>query len=162
MLLCAAMSVVLAARAPAQRITSSERVAVAGASVAYMAAAFVGAHLAIRDSLAEAPLGLRSHRRVRDEFLTGSGTALSPGLPMLAVHGITTAYLSGSNRAAFRAAGVLEVGGVLYTLGQLCEPITYRIAREPGAVPRSWIASVTANILLPSLLTTVAARARVH
>jgi hypothetical protein len=81
---------------------------------------------------------------------------------MLAVQGIATTFLSGSNHTARTAAGVLEVGGVLYTVGQLCEPITYRIAREPGAVPRSWISSLTANILLPSLLTTVAARARAH
>jgi hypothetical protein len=144
----------------AQTLSSSDRVAVGSASIAYIAAALFGAHIAVRDSLAEAPLGWQSRRPVKQEFVVGTGTALSPGLLMLAAQAAATGFLAGPTRTARTAAGVLAIGGGLYELGQLSEPITYRILRHPRASPWDWRVSLAANLTLPSVLAVTAIRAR--
>jgi hypothetical protein len=67
----------------AQGVTGTERARLTTLSVAYMLNSLVGARIAIRDSLPEAPFGMRSERSVSQEFFVGSGTALSPGMPFL-------------------------------------------------------------------------------
>ena len=146
--------------ASAQSLSTAERVSVAGASIAYITAALFGAHVAIRDSLPEAPLGFHSHRPVRQEFLSGTGTALSPGVPMLAAQAVATGLLVGPTSTARTAAEVLAVGGGIYELGQLGEPITYRILRHPRGTRWEWRASLVANLVLPTVLALTAIHAR--
>lgn len=145
--------------ASAQRPSAARHAAVVGLSAAYLTSALWGAHIAIRDSLPEAPFGWRSHRGVRADFYTGLGTALSPGLPMLAAQAGVTALTAGSVTTTRRATGALAIAGVLYTVGQLSEPEAARVLRHPRQAPRDRVVVVIGNVVLPALLTTVSLRA---
>ena len=139
----------------AQHPTTSQRTALVALSAAYIGNALMGGHVAMRDSLPEAPFGIRSSRSVRSEFYAGTGTGLSPGLPMLAIHAAVAGLTYGSATTSRRATQALAIGGGLYFIGQLSEPITYRIARHPTAWPQRTLI-VAANIVLPAALTAVA------
>jgi hypothetical protein len=136
---------------------SVRRIAIGALSLAYVGNAAYGGYLAMRDTLEEAPFGVRMHRPVADDFYTGFGTGLSPGVPMLVAQVGVSAMLLGSSRAAQRGANVLAVFGALYTIGQLAEPITYRTLRHPSAAPER-ARVILANVLIPAALTAVAAR----
>ena len=125
MVAAAAALIVIASAAAAQTPSRGQRAAVASVSLGYVGAALFGAHIAIRDSLPEAPFGMRSLRSVRSEFLVGTGTALSPGLSMLVAQGVAAALLAGPSSTARGASTALAIGGVLYGVGQLSEPITW-------------------------------------
>jgi hypothetical protein len=143
--------------ARAQCPTSGRRIAIGALSLAYVGNAAYGGYLAMRDTLEEAPFGVRMHRPVVDDFYTGFGTGLSPGVPMLVAQVGVSAMLLGSSRTAQRGANVLAVFGALYTIGQLAEPITYRTLRHPSAaLERTHV--VLANVLIPAALTAAAAR----
>ena len=129
------------------------------ASAAYVASALAGAHIAIRDSLVEHPFGLSFEGSARDGFFRGGGTALSPGLPMLATQAVVTALTYQPAPAGETATTVLGVGG-LYFIGQLSEPETYRILGHPGRAGFAKVAVVTGNLVLPALI--VAASVKVH
>ena len=109
---------------PAQYPTASSRAAVVALSAAYIGNALFGAHVALRDNLPEAPFGIHSSRSVRSEFFLGAGTSLSPGFPMLAVHAAVAAMTAGPASTSRKATHALAVGGGLYFVGQLSEPMT--------------------------------------
>jgi hypothetical protein len=157
--LALAMASLAGPSAKAQRPSASRHAAVVALSAAYAANALWGAHVAIRDSLPEAPFGLRSHRSVRSDFLAGFGTALSPGLPMLVMQAGATALTSGSATTARRATGALAIAGVLYAVGQLSEPEALRVLRHPRAAPRERLTIVIANVVVPSVLTAASIQA---
>jgi hypothetical protein len=125
--------------------------------VSYIGNAVRGARLAMRDTLEEAPFGVRMQRSVSDDFYTGFGTGLSPGLPMLVAQAGVSALLVGSSRTAQRGVNILAVFGALYTIGQLAEPVTYRTFRHPAAAPER-LGVIVGNIVVPAALTAVAAR----
>jgi hypothetical protein len=154
----AALGVVLVVNtAAAQCPSNGRRVAIGTLSTVYIGNALYGAHLALRDSLEEAPFGWRQNRTVSDDFYTGFGTALSPGLPMLIAQAGVSTMLVGSSRTAQRGANVLAVFGALYTIGQLAEPITYRTLRRPSEAPDR-LHAIIGNVIVPAALTAVAAR----
>ena len=132
---------------------------VVGVSAAYVANALWGARIAIRDSLPEAPFGMRSTRSVRSDFYAGFGTALSPGLPMLVLQAGVTGLTTGTPAMARRATGALAVAGALYFVGQLSEPVALRALRHPRRTPAERVAVVVGNVVLPGLLTTASIRA---
>ena len=155
----AGLSALLPAPSPAQYPSGSDRAAVVALSAAYITSALFGAHIAIRDTLPEAPFGVRFPQSVRSDFFAGGGTALSPGLPMLAVHAAIAAMTAGPLPTSRKATHALAVGGALYFAGQLCEPTTWRLFRHPKTAPRDRLIVATANIVVPALMTGAAIRA---
>jgi hypothetical protein len=134
---------------------STHRAAVTIFSAAYMLNALNGARVAIRDSLAEAPFGIHSNRSIRTEFLAGTGTALSPGLPMLAAQGALTG--AGATQRSLSATDALAIFGGLYFIGQLAEPITYRgVSRGRSRIERYSI--IAGNLVLPAAMSVAAIR----
>ncbi len=75
-LVLAGLTMLLPATSSAQYPTGRNRAAVVGLSAAYIASALFGAHIAIRDTLHEAPFGIHFPQSVKADFLTGGGTAL--------------------------------------------------------------------------------------
>jgi hypothetical protein len=150
----------LASTARAQHPTSAERTAVIALSAAYTGSVLWGAHLAIRDSLPEAPFGMHSKRSVREEFFFGTGTALSPSLPMLVAQAAVTALATGPRRTARRASGALAIAGALYAIGQLAEPVVYSEFHRPRVSHTSRLAVIAGNVVLPSLMTIAGIGAR--
>ena len=107
-LVLAGLTMLVPATSSAQYPTGPNRAAVVGLSAAYIASALFGAHIAIRDTLHEAPFGIHFAQSVKADFLTGGGTALSPGLPMLVVHATIAAMTAGpmpTSRKATHALG---------------------------------------------------------
>ena len=158
-LVLAGLTMVLPATSSAQYPTGPNRAAVVGLSAAYIASALFGAHIAIRDTLHEAPFGIHFPQSVKADFLTGGGTALSPGLPMLVVHATIAAMTAGPTPTSRKATHALAVGGVLYFGGQLCEPITWRLFRHPKSAPRDRLLVAATNIVIPALMTGASIRA---
>src|SRR5262249_61058535 len=110
-----APAVVRVGDASAQCTIARQRVEVGLVSTAYIANALVGARMAIRDSLPQSPFGIRTGRTPSADFYTGTGTALSPGLPILAAQAVTSVALTGS-------AGTAPTGAPLPP--SLCVPVT--------------------------------------
>lgn len=155
LLLCGTM----VATARAQGPTAARRAPVVALSALYMANALAGAYLAIRDSLPQAPFGMHTGRTPRADFLTGTGTALSPGLPMLLLQAGVTGLTAGPPGVSRACVRVLAVGGVLYAVGQLAEPEGRHALGHPRAagVVRTLVAA--GNVVLPALLSAAAVRA---
>ena len=143
----------------AQYPAASRRAVVVGLSAAYVASAISGAHISIRDNLPERCLGIDFHRNVAPDFYIGGGTALSPGLPMLAAQAVLTGMTAGPAMTSRKATHALAVGGVLYSLGQLCEPITYHTLAHARSAPHDRLAVVVSNIVMPALMAGAAVRA---
>jgi hypothetical protein len=146
-------------RTSAQYPAASNRAVVVGLSAAYIASALSGTHIAFRDNLPERCLGIDFHRSVRSDFYTGGGTAFSPGLPMLLVQAVVTGMTAGPAMTSRKATHALAVGGVLYSAGQLCEPMTYRVLAHPRTAPRDRLAVVVSNIVVPTGMAVAAVRA---
>ena len=145
--------------ANAQYPAAPRRAVVVGLSAAYVASALAGAHIAMRDSLPERCLGIDFKRSVRSDFYTGGGTALSPGLPMLLAQAVVTGMTAGPATTSRKSTHALAVAGVLYSAGQLCEPITYGLLAHPRSAPRDRLAVVVSNIVVPAAMAFAAARA---
>lgn len=147
------------ATACAQRPSASRRAPVVALSALYTANALAGAHLAIRDSLPQAPFGMRTGRTPRADFLTGTGTALSPGLPMLLLQAGVTGLTAGPADVSRASLRVLAVGGVLYAVGQLAEPEGRHALGHPHAAGVVRTLVVVGNVVLPALMSAAAVRA---
>jgi hypothetical protein len=148
----------LAARdATAQCSIAHQRVQVGILSTAYIANALVGARTAIRDSLPQSPFGIRTGRTPSADFYAGTGTALSPGLPILAAQATTTLALTRSASTARTGARVLGVFGVGYSVGQLAEPLARAAIAHPAAKPTR-TAIVVGNVALPAAMAVLAFR----
>jgi hypothetical protein len=147
------------ATAGAQRPSAARRAPVVALSALYTSSALTGAYLAIRDSLPQAPFGMRTGRTPRADFLTGTGTALSPGLPLLLLQAGVTGMTAGSSRVSRAAVGTLAVGGVLYAIGQLAEPVGRHTLMHPHAAGVARTLVVAGNVVLPALMSAAAVRA---
>jgi hypothetical protein len=154
-----AVAVAAATDARAQCPSSSQRVAVATLSLAYAVKALDGARVAIRDTLHEAPFGVRGTGSVSHDFYLGFGTALSPGLPMLAAQAGVTVTLAGPAPTARKSMDVLAVFGALYSIGQLAEPLAHRTLAHPRSAGSRRLRVVVGNIVLPAAMAIVAYRA---
>ena len=120
-------------------------------SLFHLLSASLGTALAVREDLpAEFGGFLRGHNVFKD-FIFGSGTALSPPLFMLVLQVVFLILLT--RREALRRIGLigLIVLGGLYFLGQLGEPVLWRLF-TPGGF--DWLRAilVAANLLLPLLM----------
>lgn len=141
----------------AQCTVSAQRVPVATLSAAYIVSALAGAKVSIRDSLPEAPFGIRTGLSPRADFIHGLGTSLSPGMPMLSLQAGTTVALTASAQTTRHATHLLAGFGAAYTAGQLIEPETYRTLHRP-AEHSSRTMVVIANIVVPAALAVIASR----
>jgi len=138
----------------------ASRAAMGIASAAYLVNALVGAHLAIRDSLPEAPFGMRSTRSVSREFYLGTGTALSPGLPMLVTQAVSTVLAFQTGNTAKVGATLLALHGAGFFIGGLSEPEVYRVLRHPRRAGLVKFAVVIGEIAIPPVMAIEAAGVR--
>lgn len=120
-------------------------------SLLYLLSAATGAAVAIREDLPGEFVGRRSGREASADFLR-TGTALSPGLPMLAAQGVCTVLSTRGGKAKTVGIAGLTALGAGATVGMLGEPITYRVL-SPNTFDLSKVPLVSAFIVLPSLMT---------
>ena len=113
----------------------------------------IGARVAVKEGLpAEWVAGLYVGRDASAEFFKGTGTALSPGLPMMVAQALFAVLSTRGGRAAGTtgAAGltVLGAGG---TVGMLAETVTYRVL-SPKTFDLEKAAIVSAAVVLSPLM----------
>jgi hypothetical protein len=107
----------------------------------------IGARVAVKEGLpAEWVADLYVGRDASAEFFKGSGTALSPGLPMMVAQALFTVLSARGGKAGKSGAVGLTLLGVGGTIGVLAETITYR-ALSPNAFD-----AVKAPIVLSALV----------
>ncbi len=121
-------------------------------SLVYLVTAATGAAVAIREDLPGEFAGKRSGRSASADFFKGTGTALSPGLAMLAAQMVFTALSTRGGKAGTAGAAGLTVLGAGATVGMMGEPITYKIL-SPNAFDPAKAPLVSALIALPALMT---------
>ena len=127
-------------------------------SLAYLLSAGAGAAVAIRAGLPGAFLGRTTGRTAREDFLLGAGTALSPGLTMLAAQAALTLLARRGGRAGAVGAAGLALLSAGATVGLLGEPIVWRVLSRRGFDPPK-AALVAIMIALPVALCAASVRA---
>lgn len=121
------------------------------ASILYLFSASTGARIAIDEDIPAAFMGRPSRKTPQEDFVRSTGTALSPGVPMLTAHMLMTALAPLPGRiGAVGAVGliVLALGEII---GMLGEPITYRVL-NPRTIDQPKAIVVACNIVLPLLM----------
>lgn len=120
-------------------------------SALYVLTAVLGAAVAIREGLPGEFAGRSSGRTASADFLTGTGTALSPGLAMLFAQSVLTVLSTRGGKAGTTGVAGLTVLGMGATIVMLGEPITYRVlSSDVFDVTKAPL--VSALIVLPSLM----------
>jgi hypothetical protein len=113
----------------------------------------IGAVVALREKLpAEWIMGLYVGRDASAGFFKGGGTALSPGLIMMAMQALCTRLSTRSGRAGMPGSAGLTLLGAGGTIGVLGETITYRVL-SPKTFDHPKAAIVLAAIVLAPLMT---------
>ena len=113
----------------------------------------IGARIAVKEGLpAEFVAGLHVGHDASEEFFKGTGTALSPGLPMMVAQALLTLLSTRSGRAGMFGAAGLTLLGVGATAGMLAETITYRVL-FPKTFDPAKAALLLAGIVLAPLMT---------
>ena len=126
-------------------------------SVLWLLNSAIGARVAIREDLpAEWVAGLNVGRNASAEFFKGGGTALSPGLPMMAAQAVFTVLSTRGGRGGKAGAAGLTVLGAGGTVGVLAETITYRVL-SPRTFDPAKAPIVSAAIVLSALMTILGA-----
>ena len=87
----------------------------------------IGARVAIRENLPGEFAGMTRWHDPSADFFRGGGTALSPGLPMMAAQAVFLVLSARSGRTGKVGAAGLVVLGAGSTVGVLGEPITYKV-----------------------------------
>jgi len=120
----------------------------------------IGARVAIREDLPGRFAGMTRWHDPSADFFRGGGTALSPGLPMMAAQAVFTVLSTRGGRTGKVGAAGLAALGAGSTVGVLGEPITYRVLSsrsfDPAKAP-----IVSAALVLSALMTVLGAR-RLH
>jgi hypothetical protein len=119
--------------------------------------AAIGAAVAIREDLPGEFVGRSSGRDASADFLTGAGTALSPGLAMMGAQAFFAVLSTRAGRAGKTGAAGLPVLCAGATVGVLGEPITYRVL-SPRTFDPAKAPIVSAAIALSALMTILGAR----
>jgi quercetin dioxygenase-like cupin family protein/uncharacterized protein YndB with AHSA1/START domain len=118
----------------------------------------IGARVAIREDLpAEWVAGLYVGKDASAGFFKGGGTALSPGLPMMALLAVFTALSTRGGKAATVGVAGMTALGAGGTVGVLAETITYRTL-SPSTFDRAKAPIVLAGIVLSALMAVLGAR----
>ena len=113
----------------------------------------IGARVAVKEGLpAEWVAGLYAGRDASAEFFKGTGTALSPGLPMMVAQALLAVLSTRGGRAGTIGAVGLVVLGTGGTIGMLAETITYRVLSPRAFDPPKAAIGLAAIILAPSMI----------
>ena len=113
----------------------------------------IGARVALRKKLpGEWIAGLYVGRDASAEFFKGGGTALSPGLIMMATQAICTILSTRSGRIGMAGSAGLTLLSAGGTIGMLGETITYRVL-SPSTFDPPKAAIVLAHTVLAPLMT---------
>ncbi len=112
----------------------------------------IGARVAIREDLPGEFAGMTRWHDPSADFFRGGGTALSPGLPMMAAQAVFTVLSTRGGRAGKVGAAGLAVLGAGATVGVLGEPITYGVL-SPRTFDPAKAPIVSAAIILSALMT---------
>ena len=122
-------------------------------SVLWLLNSAIGARVAVKEGLpAEWVAGVYVGQDASAEFFKGTGTALSPGLPMMVTQALFAVLSSRGGRAGKAGAAGLTVLGVGSTVGVLAETITYRVLSPKTFAPAK-AAIVSAAVVLSPLMT---------
>jgi hypothetical protein len=119
--------------------------------------AAIGAGVAIREDMPGEFLGRKSGRDASADFFRGTGTALSPGLAMLAAQSVLTVLSTRSGKAGTAGTAGLTALGAGAIIGMLGEPIAYR-AFSPRTFDSAKAALVSLLVVLPVLTIALGAR----
>ena len=112
----------------------------------------IGARVAIREDLPGEFAGMTRWYDPSADFFRGGGTALSPGLPMMAAQVVFTVLSTHDGRSGkIRAVGVAALGAGS-TVGVLGEPMTYRVL-SPRTFDPAKAPIISAAIVLSALMT---------
>jgi hypothetical protein len=117
----------------------------------------IGARVAIREDLPGRFAGMTRWHDPSADFFRGGGTALSPGLPMMAAQAVSTVLSTRGGRAGQVGAAGLAALGAGSTVGVLGEPITYGVL-SPRTFDPAKAPIVSAAIVLSTLMTVLGAR----
>jgi hypothetical protein len=113
----------------------------------------IGARVAVNEGLpAEWVAGVYVGQDTSAEFFKGTGTALSPGLPMMVTQALFAVLSTRGGRAGTAGAAGLVVLGAGGTVGMLAETITYRVL-SPKTLDPAKAAIVSAAAVLSPLMT---------
>jgi quercetin dioxygenase-like cupin family protein/carbon monoxide dehydrogenase subunit G len=127
-------------------------------SALWLLNAAIGARVAIREDLpAEWVAGLYVGRDASAEFFKGGGTALSPGLPMMAAQALFAVLSTRGGRGGKAGAAGLTLLGAGGTVGVLAETITYRVLC-PRKFDIAKAPIVSAAIVLSALMAVLGVR----
>ncbi len=102
-------------------------------------------------------LGRKSGRNASADFFRGTGTALSPGLAMLAAQSLLTVLSTRGGKAGMAGTAGLTALGAGSIVGMLGEPIAYR-AFSPKTFDPAKAALVSLLLVLPVLTAFLGAR----
>ena len=112
----------------------------------------IGARIAVKEGLpAEWVGGLYAGSDASAEFFKGTGTALSPGLPMMVAQALFAVLSTHNGRAGMLGAAALAALGAGGTAGMLAETITYRVLSPRTFDPPKAAIGLAAIILAPSM-----------
>jgi hypothetical protein len=112
----------------------------------------IGARVAFKEGLpAEWVGGLYAGRDTSAEFFKGTGTALSPGLPMMVAQALFAVLSTHSGRVGTIGAAALIALGAGGTVGMLAETITYRVLSPSTFDPPKAAIGLAAIFLAPSM-----------
>jgi hypothetical protein len=127
-------------------------------SVLWLLNAAIGARVAVKEGLpAEWVAELWVGRDASEEFFKGTGTALSPGLPMMAALALLAAMSTRDGKAGKTGTLGLTLLGAGATIGVLAETITYRVL-SPRTFDAAKAPIVSAAIVLSPLMAVLGAR----
>ena len=126
-------------------------------SVLWLLNSAIGAAIAIRENLPAEFAGMSRWHDPSGDFFRGSGTALSPGLPMMAALAVFTLLSQRGGRAGTVGVVGMTMLGAGATIGVLGEPITYR-ALSPRTFDPVKAGIVSAAVVLSPLMTVLGAR----
>jgi len=126
-------------------------------SALYLLSAAIGAGVAIREDMPGEFLGRKSGRDASADFFRGTGTALSPGLAMLAAQSALTVLSTRGGKAGMAGTAGLTALGAGATVGMLGEPVAYRVFASKTFDPAK-AALVSLLVVLPALTAFLGAR----
>jgi hypothetical protein len=121
------------------------------ASMLYLFTASTGARIAIDEDISACFLGRLSPNMPQEDFVHGFGTALSPGVKMLAAQTALTFLASRRGPLGSWGAAGLSVLGTAALAGMLGERITYS-ALHPRTFDPPKATIIILNILLPAAM----------
>jgi len=117
----------------------------------------VCASVAIREAMPGEFAGRKSGRSASAAFFRGTGTALSPGLAMLAAQSALTVLSTRGGKAGMAGTAGLTALGAGATVGMLGEPVAYRVFASKTFDPAK-AALVSLLVVLPALTAFLGAR----